>query len=137
MCKSNPDPCVKYLDELSVELVAMGVKCELLTTGTAPRLRLHIPWIYVNEDDEFQDNIVASSKPDGTWRFWWPWAHPIAPVNDIPRAVDHIYGTVPGMWDEENEEVSPDGSASENQPQSGRPEHAPGVAGARGGIMSG
>jgi Helix-turn-helix domain len=101
MCEARVDPRVGYLDRLGAELLAMGVKCELVTTGMAPRLRLDMPWNYHDSDDDFQDNIVVSSQPDGVWRFWWPWGCPIAPADDIPRSVDFIYGIEPGMWIEQ------------------------------------
>jgi hypothetical protein len=67
------------------------------------RLRLDIPYRYHLADDDFQDNIVVSSQPDGKWRFWWPWAHPIAPADDISGTVGEIYGgNEPGLWDYDN-----------------------------------
>jgi hypothetical protein len=85
-----PDPRIGYLDELGIELRANSIKCELLTISGIPRLRLDIPWACYSADDEFQDNVIASSEPDGIYRFWWPWVQVIAPVNAIAEAVDHI-----------------------------------------------
>lgn len=100
MCESAPDPRIRHLDQLRAELVAKGVKCELVAVSSIPRLQLSIPWEYYSADDEFQDNIIVSSEPDGICRFWWPWVQPIAPVDDITEAVDHIYENTMAAWDD-------------------------------------
>ena len=92
MCE--PDgPAADYLSKLGAELSARGMGCELVTTGWVPRLRLEIPWRWVSgrfTDSAFGDHVVAAAFGDGQWRFWWPWIEPIAPVDDVGGAADHI-----------------------------------------------
>jgi hypothetical protein len=86
-------PAKDYLTKLAVELSARGVKCELVTTGWVPRLRLETPGHWVSGrhiDPAFEDHVMAAGFGDGQWRFWWPWIEPIAPVDDLGGAVKHI-----------------------------------------------
>lgn len=90
----QPDePQAVYLAKLRVELAARGLRCELITTGCVPRLRLYIPWRWAPgwiADSAFEDHGVAAESPDRQWCFWWPWIQPIAPVDDVMSAADHI-----------------------------------------------
>jgi hypothetical protein len=86
-------PAGDHLSKLGVELSARGMKCELVTTGWVPRLRLEIPWGWASgrfADSAFEDHVVAADFGDGRWRFWWPWIEPIAPVDDLEGAANHI-----------------------------------------------
>src|SRR5215471_16213628 len=91
MCDRPYQP-EKYLDMLGMELLARGLKCEIITTGSEPRLWLNAAGdspIYCKGDD-FEDHVMVSLEPDGIWRFWWPWIQPIAPVTEMSEAVDHF-----------------------------------------------
>jgi hypothetical protein len=89
------------------------VKCELVATGCAPRLWLDMSWLHSGLDDEFQDHVLASSDPDGEWRFWWPWIQPISPVNDMASAVDYICRSADLPGDGYSEADGEDGSLPE------------------------
>jgi len=83
------DPAVKYLVKLGAELLARGLRNELITLGCTPRLSLVLPGAGM-ADSDFEDNILAASEPDGQWRFWWPWIEPIGPVGDTSAVADYI-----------------------------------------------
>lgn len=99
------DPVEEYLGSLAVELRARGVKCELVTTGCAPRLRLDIPWLGfgASEDSAFEDHVLAARDGDGQWRFWWPWIEPIGPVGDLAGVADYIYRNTTSLFDSDSE----------------------------------
>lgn len=93
------DPAKEYLGRLKGELRKRGVKCELITTGCAPRLRLDIEWLARLsgfEDSAFEDHVLAAPDGEGQWRFWWPWIEPIGPVDDLASATDHIFNSTIG-----------------------------------------
>lgn len=106
------DPRTGYLNKLYTELHAKGVKCELVTTGCAPRLQLDIPWCPYGADDEFQDQVLVSSEPDGTWRFWWSYLQVIAPVDNMVEAVGHIYRNTIACFEPDGE----DGTDAQDEP---------------------
>jgi hypothetical protein len=90
---SDPEEAAGYLGKLEVELTAQGMRCELVTTGYMPRLRLYIPWVYTEgwaADSAFEDHILATNEIAGRWQFWWPWIEPIGPVEDLAGAADRI-----------------------------------------------
>ena len=109
MCEPG-DVRADYLGELAASLRHRGVRCELVTTGYVPRLSLDIPWFFSNEDDQFEDHVLAASEPDGQWRFWWASLQPIAPVTDIERTTDHIYRSTMYLFepDDDSDAGEPD-----------------------------
>jgi hypothetical protein len=99
MCERS-DRGARYLGVLGEELRARGVKCELLTTGSIPRLWVDIPWLS-GCDPGFHDNVLAGFEPDGHWRYWWPSIEPIARVEDLAEAVDHICEMAADPWQDD------------------------------------
>jgi hypothetical protein len=102
------NPAAEYLGKLGEELRKRGVKCELVTTGCAPRLRLDIPWtptVGGLGDSTFEDNVLAERDPVGEWRFWWPWIESIGSADDLAGVADYIYENTAGLLagDSENE----------------------------------
>jgi hypothetical protein len=90
---SDPEEAAACLAKLEVELTARGMRCELVTTGYMPRLRLYVPLAYTGgwaADCAFEDHILATNEVAGRWQFWWPWIEPIGPVDDVAGSADRI-----------------------------------------------
>ena len=93
MCETH-DPAVEYLAKLGEELSSRGITSDLITTGCMPRLHLdNIPWDTREAlaNSEFEDNILAVTDTDGTWRFWWPWIESIGLAEYPACAAERIY----------------------------------------------
>jgi hypothetical protein len=56
------DTAEEYLNKLERQLRVRDVKCELVTTGCAPRLRLDIPWLMVGRG-ELADSAFEDAPP--------------------------------------------------------------------------
>lgn len=99
-------PGEEYLTRLGEELRKRGVKCELVTTGCAPRLWLDIDWpprLSGFGDPAFEDHVLAARDANGRWTFWWPWIEPIGPADDLSRAADYLYRSTVGLIADESE----------------------------------
>jgi len=78
-----------HLRLLQQELANRGLKSDLDTRGTFPRLRIFAA-AEIPDVAEFDNNVVAVSYGPDTW-FSWPWAEPIARVAHVESAADEIF----------------------------------------------
>lgn len=84
------DPAEHYLEALHRELRALGVRSEIITSGTSPRLRLGSRYTSRNADADFEDHLLAAYVAGTGWSYWWPWIQPIGPADDPAKAAEII-----------------------------------------------
>ncbi len=78
-----------HLRLLQQELANRGLKSDLDTRGTFPRLRIFAQ-AEIPDVAEFDNNVVAVSYGPDTW-YSWPWAEPIARVAHVESAAKEIF----------------------------------------------
>jgi hypothetical protein len=72
--RPGPADAVAWLDQLVTELAGRGWPAWVdAPPGRLPRMRAANPAAAGLAED-----IYAQPAADGTWRYWWPWAEPIA-----------------------------------------------------------
>jgi hypothetical protein len=73
---AGPAEAVTHLEALAAELAARGWPARLNTPpGRLPSLHAANP---EPGAAALAEDIYAAPVADGTWRYWWPWAQPIA-----------------------------------------------------------
>ena len=71
------------------ELARRGLKSELDTRAVVPRLRVFGHGEPRDAVAEFQNSVVVCCFGQDRW-FAWPWAEPIARVNEVAKAAGDI-----------------------------------------------
>lgn len=74
------------LEQLGDHLAACGLRARVVTPpGRLPSLHVVNPAAAALAED-----VYAGRGPDGIWCYWWSWAEPIAPGDDLPGAAARI-----------------------------------------------
>jgi len=74
--QAEPAEMIAHLDALATELKRLGWPSRI----DAPRGRR--PSLYACNPEPgaamLSEHVYAQRHDDGSWRYWWPWAEPIA-----------------------------------------------------------
>jgi hypothetical protein len=85
-----PSEAKTHLEQLGTSLQVRGWKVSLTTTGDGPRLKVTNP-----AAPEMHETILCR-RAGGDWMFFWPWAEPIGPVEQLDaagRRIRHVLRT--------------------------------------------
>lgn len=101
----NGDSEARCLERLRAELSRRGVRSQVITSASKPRLHIHLPGPHGGADAQFEDNLTAAAGPDGRWSLFWPWLEQIGTTGDPAHAAAIIMITL-GLADSGHEEHS-------------------------------
>jgi len=80
------DERLDYLERLGEALTERGYLVRTISPSSGPPyLRVANPTAPV-----LTDRVLCERGTDGVWRFWWPWAQRIGPIDALDASAEHV-----------------------------------------------